>query len=96
MAKSRNPLKDLSDLTEMPIVKNWNISCSTGNASNQPSHHGTTLRQLLPSFCVVLESIYTDKLWCECDCKRDCQVSKRIGYLQCAICDCDLFLPCNG
>ena len=23
MAKSRNPLKDLSNLTEMPIVKNW-------------------------------------------------------------------------
>ena len=23
MAKSRNPLKDLSDLTEMSIVKNW-------------------------------------------------------------------------
>ena len=26
MAKSRNPLKDLSDLSEMPIVKNW-INC---------------------------------------------------------------------
>ena len=24
MAKSRNPLKDLSDLTEMRIMKNWN------------------------------------------------------------------------
>ena len=23
MAKSRNPLKDLSDLTEMSVVKNW-------------------------------------------------------------------------
>ena len=27
MAKSRNPLKDLSDLTEMSIVKNWNVVC---------------------------------------------------------------------
>ena len=26
MAKSRNPLKDLSNLTEMPIVKNWNMT----------------------------------------------------------------------
>ena len=25
MAKSRNPPKDLSDLTEMRIVKNWNV-----------------------------------------------------------------------
>ena len=25
MGKSRNPLKDLSEMTEMPIVKNWNV-----------------------------------------------------------------------
>ena len=40
MAKSSNPLKDLSDLTEMPIVKNWNEGFQKVSAKNKAASNG--------------------------------------------------------